>query len=253
MRSCLLVKGVNCSIVLTHSISCHNKKCRNWFINFHMWQCHGWLLFHFGSTQMTFHLLFCCRIYAEIKWETPDVLIRWLRSTCQISWPCTAWHYSYKRTQFQKTEDTRFGCLAWKTWRCCFHCEWSKPEEYRFDTFWWWNKCFMGCFMSRTWNKNVCVSGHISNGEVWAIICEKEIRILQLEMNYWINVSNCYANFQNNLLWLDEENLVACFESGIVGQDLERVLRAKGYTSGHEPDSFEFSRCVLRHLWQCNM
>lgn len=45
----------------------------------------------------------------------------------------------------------------------------------------------------------------------------------------------------NRLLWLDKQNLVACFESGIVGQDLERVLQDEGLTMGHEPDSIEFS------------
>ncbi|KAG5671368.1 hypothetical protein PVAND_001569 [Polypedilum vanderplanki] len=45
----------------------------------------------------------------------------------------------------------------------------------------------------------------------------------------------------NRLLWLDKENLVACFESGIVGQDLERTLKDEGLTMGHEPDSIEFS------------
>lgn len=45
----------------------------------------------------------------------------------------------------------------------------------------------------------------------------------------------------NRILWLDRENLVACCESGIIGQDLERELGKLGYTSGHEPDSYEFS------------
>lgn len=45
----------------------------------------------------------------------------------------------------------------------------------------------------------------------------------------------------NRMLWLDRENLMACFESGIVGQDLERELRNLGLTLGHEPDSYEFS------------
>lgn len=45
----------------------------------------------------------------------------------------------------------------------------------------------------------------------------------------------------NKILWLDGENLVACCESGIIGQDLERELGNLGYTSGHEPDSYEFS------------
>ncbi|KOB68227.1 Innexin, partial [Operophtera brumata] len=29
--------------------------------------------------------------------------------------------------------------------------------------------------------------------------------------------------------------------AGIVGQDLEREMRARGFTVGHEPDSYEFS------------
>lgn len=31
------------------------------------------------------------------------------------------------------------------------------------------------------------------------------------------------------------------FQAGIVGQDLEREMRARGFTVGHEPDSYEFS------------
>lgn len=45
----------------------------------------------------------------------------------------------------------------------------------------------------------------------------------------------------NRMLWLDRQNLVACFECGIFGQDLERELRKMGLTVGHEPDSYEFS------------
>ncbi|CAG9824150.1 unnamed protein product [Phaedon cochleariae] len=45
----------------------------------------------------------------------------------------------------------------------------------------------------------------------------------------------------NRILWLDKENLVVCCESGIIGQDLERELGKLGYTTGHEPDSYEFS------------
>ncbi|XP_057321712.1 alkyldihydroxyacetonephosphate synthase [Microplitis mediator] len=45
----------------------------------------------------------------------------------------------------------------------------------------------------------------------------------------------------NRILWIDRENLVACCEAGIIGQDLERELRSRGLTSGHEPDSYEFS------------
>lgn len=45
----------------------------------------------------------------------------------------------------------------------------------------------------------------------------------------------------NRILWLDQMNLVACCEAGIIGQDLERELNKLGYTCGHEPDSYEFS------------
>lgn len=45
----------------------------------------------------------------------------------------------------------------------------------------------------------------------------------------------------NKILWLDRQNLVVCCESGIIGQDLERELAKLGFTSGHEPDSYEFS------------
>ena len=45
----------------------------------------------------------------------------------------------------------------------------------------------------------------------------------------------------NRILWLDEENFLACVEAGISGKRLESELREKGYTSGHDPDSIEFS------------
>ncbi|KAG7282211.1 hypothetical protein CRUP_038379, partial [Coryphaenoides rupestris] len=45
----------------------------------------------------------------------------------------------------------------------------------------------------------------------------------------------------NRILWLDEQNLTAHVEAGIVGQDLERLLNESGYCTGHEPDSMEFS------------
>lgn len=43
------------------------------------------------------------------------------------------------------------------------------------------------------------------------------------------------------ILWLDEKNLTACCECGIIGQDLDRRLAEKGFCTGHEPDSIEFS------------
>lgn len=48
--------------------------------------------------------------------------------------------------------------------------------------------------------------------------------------------------FQNKILWIDDGNLIAHIEAGIIGKDLEDRLREKGYTVGHEPDSYEFSR-----------
>ncbi|XP_064875533.1 alkyldihydroxyacetonephosphate synthase, peroxisomal-like isoform X3 [Oncorhynchus nerka] len=45
----------------------------------------------------------------------------------------------------------------------------------------------------------------------------------------------------NRILWLDEQNLVAHIEAGIIGQGLERLLNESGYCTGHEPDSMEFT------------
>ncbi|XP_036422846.1 alkyldihydroxyacetonephosphate synthase, peroxisomal isoform X1 [Colossoma macropomum] len=45
----------------------------------------------------------------------------------------------------------------------------------------------------------------------------------------------------NRILWIDEKNLTAHVEAGIIGQDLERQLNESGYCTGHEPDSMEFS------------
>ena len=35
--------------------------------------------------------------------------------------------------------------------------------------------------------------------------------------------------------------MMACFEAGITGVEIEHVLRAEGLMLGHEPDSVEFS------------
>ncbi|XP_075973855.1 alkyldihydroxyacetonephosphate synthase [Anticarsia gemmatalis] len=45
----------------------------------------------------------------------------------------------------------------------------------------------------------------------------------------------------NSILWLDKEQLLARVQAGIIGQDLEREMRSRGFTVGHEPDSYEFS------------
>ena len=45
----------------------------------------------------------------------------------------------------------------------------------------------------------------------------------------------------NQLLDLDEESLLATFGAGVAGPELEAQLRARGYTLGHFPQSFELS------------
>lgn len=45
----------------------------------------------------------------------------------------------------------------------------------------------------------------------------------------------------DRILWIDEENNLACIEAGILGKQLEIELEKKGYTTGHEPDSIELS------------
>lgn len=47
--------------------------------------------------------------------------------------------------------------------------------------------------------------------------------------------------YMDKLKWIDKENKKACFEAGITGRALEQILNAEGFTSGHEPDSYEFS------------
>ncbi|GAV08142.1 hypothetical protein RvY_17878-2 [Ramazzottius varieornatus] len=45
----------------------------------------------------------------------------------------------------------------------------------------------------------------------------------------------------NCILWVDDKNWMACIEAGKTGQDLENELAQKGFCTGHEPDSMEFS------------
>ena len=45
----------------------------------------------------------------------------------------------------------------------------------------------------------------------------------------------------NKLLDLDENSLIATLGAGVSGPDLEAQLRARGYTLGHFPQSFEYS------------
>jgi alkyldihydroxyacetonephosphate synthase len=45
----------------------------------------------------------------------------------------------------------------------------------------------------------------------------------------------------NNLINIDKENNLATFGAGITGLEMEKILLEHEYTSGHEPDSMEFS------------
>ncbi len=45
----------------------------------------------------------------------------------------------------------------------------------------------------------------------------------------------------NRLIRLEPENLLATFEAGVRGPDLEKQLKTKGFTLGHYPQSFEYS------------
>lgn len=45
----------------------------------------------------------------------------------------------------------------------------------------------------------------------------------------------------SRVLWIDQKNMTAQAQSGIIGIDLENQLNEKGFTLGHEPDSVEFS------------
>jgi alkyldihydroxyacetonephosphate synthase len=50
-----------------------------------------------------------------------------------------------------------------------------------------------------------------------------------------------YMSRMNRLVSLDDESRLATFQAGAAGPDLEAQLRAKGYTLGHFPQSFECS------------
>ena len=64
------------------------------------------------------------------------------------------------------------------------------------------------------------------------------LKIPQTEKRMIVSVD---TRRMNKIKELDEENLLATVESGILGIDLEKQLNDRGYTAGHEPDSIEFS------------
>ncbi|CAD5219211.1 unnamed protein product [Bursaphelenchus xylophilus] len=43
------------------------------------------------------------------------------------------------------------------------------------------------------------------------------------------------------VIYIDDANLIARVQPGLTGTQLEKILNSKGFTSGHEPDSLEFS------------
>lgn len=45
----------------------------------------------------------------------------------------------------------------------------------------------------------------------------------------------------NKVVWIDKDNMTACVQAGIRGQDLDKDLKLSGFVCGHEPDSSEFS------------
>ena len=45
----------------------------------------------------------------------------------------------------------------------------------------------------------------------------------------------------NRILWIDPVNRMACIQAGAVGRHIEEQLGEYGFTTGHEPDSLEFS------------
>lgn len=66
----------------------------------------------------------------------------------------------------------------------------------------------------------------------WALMCPKNEGRMIVSLD---------TSLLNKILWVDEKNLTARIQSGINGQELERQLGEKGFCTGHEPDSMEFS------------
>ena len=80
---------------------------------------------------------------------------------------------------------------------------------------------------------NVCLipyGGGTNVSGALAIPREEERMIVSVDMQR-----------MNRIIWIDEDNFQACIEAGIMGKQLEKLLGEEGYTSGHDPDSIEFS------------
>lgn len=66
----------------------------------------------------------------------------------------------------------------------------------------------------------------------WALMCPTNEGRMIISLD---------TSLLNKILWIDEKNLTARIQAGINGQELERQLGEKGFCTGHEPDSMEFS------------
>jgi alkyldihydroxyacetonephosphate synthase len=64
---------------------------------------------------------------------------------------------------------------------------------------------------------------------------------LQLPENETRMVVSVDTRALNRIEWINKQNRQACVQAGITGLELERELQKHGLTSGHEPDSYEFS------------
>ncbi|KAL9693838.1 hypothetical protein quinque_013123 [Culex quinquefasciatus] len=96
-------------------------------------------------------------------------------------------------------------------------------------------------------------SGHDQVVEVVRLAQEFEVAIIPVGGNSSVSEAVTTPNIvgrtivsldmtqMNRLLWLNVDNMTACFEAGVTGQDIERELAKEGLTLGHEPDSYEFS------------
>ncbi len=80
---------------------------------------------------------------------------------------------------------------------------------------------------------NVCLLPFGAGTNVtWSLKCQKE----EKRMIVSVDMSR-----MNAIKWVDKENMTACIEAGIIGEDMERRLMQYGVCTGHEPDSVEFS------------
>ncbi len=88
-------------------------------------------------------------------------------------------------------------------------------------------------FVCDNWYNDVCIIPYGGGNSVsQALLCpENENRmIISVDMSEMSKVK-----------WIDFATMTACVEAGANGLDLEKQLEDHGVTTGHEPDSWEFS------------